>query len=89
MLQKKSKCVIIIMYDYLESGGDDMDIRVGDILLMKKQHPGCGSSEMLVQRCGADFRLCCKGCGHVFMMPRGKCEKKIKAIIRSDNNSGH
>ena len=34
-----------------------MDIKVGDILVMKKEHPGCGSDKMLVQRCGADFRL--------------------------------
>ncbi|MCI5667258.1 MAG: DUF951 domain-containing protein [Oscillospiraceae bacterium] len=64
-----------------------MDIRVGDILVMKKVHAGCGSDRMTVQRCGADFRLCCKGCGHVFMIPRSKCEKKIKSVIRETENS--
>ena len=39
-----------------------MDIRVGDTLLMKKQHP-CGSRRWLVLRTGADFRLRCEGCG--------------------------
>ena len=38
-----------------------MDIRLGDILLMKKQHP-CGSRRWLVLRTGADFRLRCEGC---------------------------
>ena len=65
-----------------------MDVRTGDILVMKKPHPGCGSHEMLVQRCGADFRLCCKGCGHSFMIPRSKCEKKIKSVIREAADNG-
>lgn len=64
-----------------------MDIRINDILIMKKPHPGCGSNQMLVQRVGADFRLCCKGCGHAFMIPRSKCEKKIKSVIRETQAS--
>ena len=62
-----------------------MDVRVGDILVMKKVHPG--SDKMLVQRCGADFRLCCQGCGHVFMIPRSKCEKKIRSVLRETESS--
>ena len=57
-----------------------MDIKVGDMLQMKKSHP-CGSDKMLVLRTGADFKLKCNGCGHEFMTPRSKCEKKIKKII--------
>ena len=49
-----------------------MDIQVGDILRMKKEHP-CGSKEMLVLRIGADFKLKCTGCGREFMTPRSKC----------------
>lgn len=64
-----------------------VDIRLGDILVMKKPHPGCGSTQMLVQRVGADFRLCCKGCGHSFMIPRSKCEKKIRSVLRETENS--
>lgn len=66
-----------------------MEILVGDILRMKKTHP-CGSDKMKVLRSGADFRLRCEGCGHEFMTPRSKCEKKIKEIIRntSDNEKG-
>lgn len=58
-----------------------MDIAVGDILQMKKSHP-CGSDMMKVLRIGADFKLKCEGCGHEFMTPRSKCEKKIKKIIK-------
>ena len=43
-----------------------MDIQVGDVLTMKKQHP-CGSSRWLVTRTGADFKLRCCGCGHEVM----------------------
>ena len=57
-----------------------MDIKVGDMLQMKKSHP-CGSDKMLVLRTGADFKLKCDGCGREFMTPRSKCEKKIKKII--------
>lgn len=59
-----------------------MDIRVGDILEMKKEHPGCGSIRMIVLRSGADFKLKCEKCGRTFMITRIKCEKKIKTVIR-------
>ena len=58
-----------------------MDIRVGDILKMKKQHP-CGSSEWEVLRIGADFRLKCVGCGHQIMIPRVKAEKNVRGVTR-------
>lgn len=60
-----------------------MDVRVNDILLMKKPHP-CGSREMIVLRSGMDFRLKCAGCGREFMVPRKKIEKNIKKITHSD-----
>ncbi len=63
-----------------------MDIRVGDILKMKKEHP-CGAKEMLVLRTGADFKLRCTGCGREFMTPRAKCEKKIKAVVRDEGDT--
>ncbi len=54
---------------------------------MKKSHP-CGSQRMLVLRVGMDFKLRCEGCGHEFMTPRLKCEKKIKKIERKDEKNG-
>ncbi len=60
-----------------------MDINVGNTLQMKKPHP-CGSDMMKVLRVGADFKLRCEGCGHEFMTPRSKCEKKIKKIITEE-----
>ena len=58
-----------------------MDIQVGDILTMKKEHP-CGSKQWEVLRTGADFRLRCCGCGHEVMGPRSKVEKNIRQVQR-------
>ena len=58
-----------------------MDIRVGDILVLKKNHP-CGACRWEVLRTGADFRLRCCGCGHEVMGPRSKFEKNIRQVQR-------
>lgn len=63
-----------------------MDIQIGDIILMKKPHP-CGSKEFKVVRIGMDFKIVCTGCGHEVMLPRSKCEKSIKKVIR-ENTEG-
>lgn len=63
-----------------------MDIRVNDILTMKKQHP-CGSSRWQVLRIGADFKMRCLGCGHEIMNPRSKVEKYIKKIERENDGN--
>ena len=60
-----------------------MDVRVGDTLLMKKEHP-CGAKEFLVLRSGADFRIRCKGCGREVMVARSKIERNIRQIIRPE-----
>ena len=57
-----------------------MDIKVGDVLRLKKEHP-CGSREWQVLRIGADFRLKCTGCGHQIMIPRRQAEKNIREIL--------
>ena len=63
-----------------------MDVRLQDILAMKKAHP-CGSREWLVLRTGMDFRLRCQGCGHEVMLPRFKAEKNIKQILRPETQA--
>ena len=60
-----------------------MDIRVGDKLLMKKQHP-CGSKEFEVLRIGADFKIKCLGCDHVVTVARSKIEKNIRSVSRNE-----
>ena len=61
-----------------------MDIRLNDILLMKKAHP-CGEKRWKVLRIGADFRLRCLGCNHEIMVPRFKAEKNIRGIEREES----
>ncbi len=56
-----------------------MDIRIGDIVTLKKQHP-CGSKEWEVLRVGMDFRLKCMGCEHQVMIPRKQVEKNLRHI---------
>ena len=59
-----------------------MEINVGDIVKLKKQHP-CGSFEWEVLRSGADFRLKGTGCGHQVMVPRTKLEKSVREIKKA------
>ena len=61
-----------------------MDVRVNDIVTMKKQHP-CGSNTWKVLRIGADFKMKCLGCGHEIMSPRSKIEKNIRKIEREES----
>ena len=56
-----------------------MDLRVGDIVTMKKPHP-CGSKDWKLLRVGADIRMECLGCGHLLMLPRNKVKKNIRKV---------
>ena len=58
-----------------------MEIRVGDILKVKKPHP-CGGDLFEVLRIGMDFRIRCAKCQHEVMIVRGKIEKNIKKVYR-------
>jgi hypothetical protein len=60
-----------------------VDIRLNDILEMKKPHP-CGGKTFLVLRSGMDFRIKCQKCGHEVMVPRNKAEKSIRKVIREE-----
>lgn len=59
-----------------------MDIRVGDTIETKKQHP-CGGKTFAVLRVGMDFRIRCTTCGHEVMIPRVKIERNIKKVTRA------
>lgn len=57
-----------------------MNVNVGDIVEMKKQHP-CGGKVFAILRIGMDFKIRCEKCGREVMVPRNKIEKNIKKII--------
>ncbi|MBR2888930.1 MAG: DUF951 domain-containing protein [Oscillospiraceae bacterium] len=63
-----------------------MEIRLNDILVMKKAHP-CGEKRWKVLRTGADLRLRCLGCGHEVMTARFKIEKNIRQILPEQEQS--
>lgn len=60
-----------------------MDLHVGDVVKMKKPHP-CGSKEWELLRVGMDFKMKCKGCGHMVMVPRLQAEKNIRGVTPSE-----
>ena len=54
-----------------------MDIRVGDILIMKKNHP-CGNNLFRIDRVGVDIKITCTKCGRTIMLSRVDFNKRIK-----------
>lgn len=59
-------------------------IDIGDILVLKKQHP-CGANKWKVIRTGADVKLQCMGCDRIVMIDRPTLYKRIKRIMTEDN----
>ena len=57
-----------------------MDLKIGDRIEMKKQHP-CGSRVFELLRVGMDFKIRCEGCGREVMAPWKKIEKNIKKVL--------
>ncbi len=57
-----------------------LEIRMDDVLRLKKPHP-CGSFEWRVVRVGADIGIKCQGCGRRVLLPRSELERRIKAFV--------
>jgi len=57
-----------------------MDIKIGDIVRLKKKHP-CGGYEWQVVRVGADIGIKCRQCQHRLLLPRSVFERRVKAVI--------
>ncbi|NLL62149.1 MAG: DUF951 domain-containing protein [Candidatus Atribacteria bacterium] len=60
-----------------------LDLRVGDIVKLKKKHP-CGGYHWEISRTGIDIGLRCLCCGRKVLVPRVKVERNIKLIIKKD-----
>jgi hypothetical protein len=56
------------------------DIRLGDIVRMRKPHP-CGSLQWEVVRLGADIGIRCQGCGRRVLLPRSQFVRQVKTLI--------
>ncbi len=61
-----------------------LDIRAGDILTMKKNHP-CGYDKMYVISSVMDFRLRCVKCSREFMVARNKIEKNARKVQHEED----
>lgn len=59
---------------------DPTDIRLGDVVRMRKVHP-CGGTDWRVVRLGADIGLVCLTCQHKVLIPRGQFAKQVKRHI--------
>lgn len=56
------------------------DIRVGDHVQMRKQHP-CGSDVWVIYRVGADIGLRCAGCGRRVLLARSVFTRRLKRVL--------
>ncbi|NLT57528.1 MAG: DUF951 domain-containing protein [Clostridiales bacterium] len=64
-----------------------MQLRVGDLCVMKKKHP-CGENRFVLLRVGADIRARCLGCGHEIFVTRRTFTKAIKSVEPAPAESG-
>ena len=57
-----------------------MEIRLGDVVRLKKKHP-CGSYEWQVVRLGADISIRCLKCQRRVLLERSVFERRVKAFV--------
>ena len=57
-----------------------VDIKVGDVVHLRKQHP-CGSYEWEVVRVGADIGLKCLKCQRRVLLERSVFERRLTTIV--------
>lgn len=59
---------------------DLLDLRMGDVLRLRKRHP-CGSHEWEIVRLGGDVGLRCRGCAHRILMDRPTLRRRALAFV--------
>ena len=57
-----------------------IEIRLGDVVRLKKKHP-CGGYEWQVVKLGADIRIKCLKCQRVVLIERSVLERRIDAFV--------
>ena len=57
-----------------------MKYNLGDIVVMKKNHP-CGNNKFEIVRVGADLKIRCVNCSRVIMLSRIDFNKGIRKVI--------
>lgn len=56
-----------------------------DQVEMKKPH-ACKANHWEIIRMGADIRIKCLGCGQLVLMPRREFNRKMKRVIKANEN---
>jgi len=56
-----------------------MEIKPGDVVRLKKQHP-CGGGEWQVVRTGAEIEIECLKCQHHVLLRRSVFERRVVAF---------
>ncbi len=57
-----------------------MEIKLGDVICLKKKHP-CGGDEWQVVRLGADIGIKCLKCQHRVLLDRSVFERRVREFI--------
>lgn len=57
-----------------------MKYNLGDIVVMKKNHP-CGNNKFEIVRVGTDIKIRCVNCSRVIMLSRIDFNKEIRKVI--------
>ncbi len=65
---------------------DPTDIRLDDVVQMRKPHP-CGGDRWQVVRLGTDIGLVCQTCGRKVYLPRSKFARQAKSILSRGANT--
>ena len=61
------------------------DYKLNDKVIMKKPHPCYQAETFTIIRMGADIKIKCDGCGAVIMMTRHEFNRKLKKVIKQEN----
>lgn len=59
---------------------DPMDLRMGDVVRLRKKHP-CGGTDWEIVRLGGDVGLRCLGCDRRVILERPVLRRRMKATI--------
>ena len=58
-----------------------MEIRLGDVVRLKKKHP-CGGDVWEVVRIGADIGMVCRTCQHRVLISRVVFERRVTELVK-------
>ncbi len=79
-----SEEVRIIQEGLLNDPKMTVDIKLGDVVRLRKPHP-CGSYEWEVVRVGVDIGLRCLKCQRRVLLERSVFERRLKQVISRGN----